>query len=202
MTPYPSAAATTKSGSELLHILEQKAPAKRALQEELGWPTEPRRALLCFPTGVSDGLGGALLKELLPGLLQIPVQIVILGKGPASYGAYLTEIAAKHNHRLAILPHDDTSLERMLLASDLSLFLVDPSALPELSRCLRSGAVPVAPAMPLLKNYDPNQENGNAFLYEAQTHWQAFAAVVRALETYRFPYDWKTIQKEGMAHAS
>ena len=86
------------------------------------------------------------------------------------------------------------------MCTDLSftLFLSDPATLPELSRCLQSGAVPVAPTTKLLKNYDPNQENGNAFLYEALTHWQAFAAVVRALETYRFPYDWKTIQKEGM----
>ena len=198
MTPYSPPATTTKADGTLLNIWEQKAPAKCALQEKLGWPTEPRRALLCIPTGVSDSLGGQLLKDVLLGLLQMPVQILILGKGPASYGAYLTDISHKHSHRLAILPHDESSVERMLVASDMSLFFVDPSALSELPRCLQSGAVPIAPAGTILKNYDPNQENGNAFLYESLTHWQAFAAVVRALETYRFPYDWKTIQKEGM----
>ena len=38
------------------------------------------------------------------------------------------------------------------------------------------------------------------FMFEKITVWHAFAAVVRALETYRFPFDWKTIQKHCMQH--
>ncbi len=195
MTPSSHAAPAATRG---LHILEEKPAAKRAFQEAQGWPAEPRRALLCIPTGVSDALGGALLMEMLPGLLQMPVQIAVLGKGPASYGQKLTELARQHGHRLTIVPDAEQARAAMLLAADMSLFLIDPQALPELDSCRRVGAVPVALRTGALQNYDPNQESGTAFLYDSPTVWHAFAAVVRALETYRFPYDWKTIQKHDL----
>ena len=45
------------------------------------------------------------------------------------------------------------------------------------------------------------QEDGNAFTYDQLTHWHCFAAAVRAIETYRFPYDFKTIQKHCVARS-
>jgi glycogen synthase len=86
----------------------------------------------------------------------------------------------------------------MLAASDMALFLTEPADHAELAHCLSYGTVPVSVASQSLKNYDPNQEQGNAFLFEKTTVWQAFAAVVRALETFRFPFDWRTIQRHGM----
>ncbi len=54
--------------------------------------------------------------------------------------------------------------------------------------------VPLSPKkMPRLQNYDPNREKGNAFTFEKMNPWLMFAAMVRACETYRFPFDWKCI---------
>lgn len=176
---------------------EEKAERKRALQADLGWPEEPRRALLAIPAGVSDRLGGRLLMDVIPGLLELPVSILILGKGSASYGQALLALGKEHRHRLAIIPNGTENVDAMLAAADMALFSTDPADLPELAACIRSGAVPVAPASEALENYNPNQESGTAFLYEKENPWHCFAAVVRALETYRFPFDWRTIQKNG-----
>ena len=46
---------------------------------------------------------------------------------------------------------------------------------------------------PLLENYHPNEETGNAFTYSGTSSWCVFMGLVRALETYRFPYDWMHI---------
>jgi starch synthase len=182
-----------------VETLEYKVQNKTALQEELGWPAEPKRALLCIPTGVSDQLGGKLLQELIPGLLELPVEILILGKGSASYGKMLTELAKEHNHRIAIIPHDEGAIRKMLAASDIGLFLTK-DADDEIAACLRYGTIPVGPACDALQDYNPNQESGNSFVYKKENVWHAFAGVVRALETYKFPFDWKTIQKHGMGH--
>ncbi len=182
-------------------ILEQKTAAKMALQEELGWPAEPKRAMVCLPAGMSDALGGELLKEMLPGLLELPVEILILGKGSSSYGKFLTDLATKHSHRIAIIPNSDEVVRAMVLASDMALFLTDPSELSELPLCLKSGTLAIGPESRYLQNYNPNQESGNGFTYAQATCWQAYAAIVRALETYRFPFDWKTIQKHCVATA-
>ncbi len=181
------------------HTLEQKVHNKVALQEKLGWPAEPKRPMICIPTGISDTTGGMLLREILPGLLELPISLVVLGKGSSSYGALLTDVAKEHSHTVAIVPNDEKSIHTMFAASDIALFLGDTQkAEQELTMALAFGTVPVAPAAKELKNYNPNQENGNAFTFDKLNAWHCFAALVRALETYRFPFDWKTIQKTGM----
>lgn len=182
--------------------LEQKSANKVALQEELGWAPEPKRAMICLPSGMSEKLGGELLKELMEGLLTLPVEIVILGKGSADYGAYLTEVTKKHSHRIAIVPNDEKHIRKMFAAADIALFLSDATDLAELEAALRYGTVPVCPQTKKLRDYNPNQENGEAFLFEKLTVWNAFGAIVRALETFRFPYDWRTIQRQCMERAS
>ncbi len=178
--------------------LEYKVQNKVSLQEELGWAAEPKRAVICIPTGVSDQLGGKLLEELLPGLLELPVELLILGKGSADYGKMLTDIAKEHRHRIAIIPNDAKHIAKMYAAADMALFLCDPQGMEELTAALRFGTVPVTPQALTVHDYNPNQESGNAFVYSKLTVWHCFAALVRALETFRFPYDWKSIQKECM----
>lgn len=189
---------TTIAHRYTVKSLEQKLQNKTALQEELGWPAEPKRAMICLPAGMTDELGGALLMDLLPGLLSLPVEILVYGKGSSQYGALFTQLAATHNHRVAIMPANEESQRKMFAAADISLFLTDPADMPQLKHALAYGAVPVAPETDALMNYNPNQESGNAFLFEAHSPWLAFAGVVRALETYRFPFDWRTIQRHCM----
>jgi starch synthase len=179
-----------KNGSD---ALDKKIESKISLQEALEWVAEPKRPMLCIPTGVSDELGGELLKEVLPGLLTLPVEIVILGKGSAAYGSYLTDIVKKNAHRIGIV--DEAHKQAMYEASDMALFLADATDREELSECLRHGVVPVCMKTESVDAYNPNQESGEAFLFEKPVVWHCFGAVVRALETYRFPFDWKTIQK-------
>lgn len=181
--------------------LEGKVQNKVALQQELRWPEEPKRALLCLPAGMTDGLGGALLRELLPGLLTLPLNLVILGKGSSSYGKLFTELAKEESHRIAIIPNEETMIRKMYAGCDMALFCEASSKQPELRTCLRYGVVPIAPLEEHLLDYNPNQERGTAFTYSEPTPWHAFTAIVRALETFRFPFDWKTIQRQCMEQA-
>lgn len=178
--------------------LELKAAAKAALQAELGWSEEPKRPIVCLPMGMTDALGGEVLVQLVPGLLTLPVELLIRGKGAGNYGELFTKLSKEYGHRIAIIPDEKGALRDMLLASDMALFLADASGTPELKRALSSGVIPVSVPGKDLKNYNPNQEEGNAFTFDKSTVWHAFAGLVRALETFRFPYDWKTIQKQAI----
>lgn len=200
MTPHAHATDADTARKEGRKLLEEKAKHKAALQRHLGWPEEGKRAVICLPLGMSDELGGALLKDVLPGLLTLPVEILILGKGSAVYGKLFTDLAKTHRHKIAIIPNQETAVRHMLAASDMALFLHAPSAA-DLKTCLVAGAVPVTLATDLAEDYNPNQETGNAFVFDQQTPWHAFGAMVRALETFKFPYDWKTIQLHGLEAA-
>ncbi len=179
-------------------ILDQKAAAKAVLQQELGWEKQPRRAMVCLATGMSDALGGALLEEVMAGLLTLPLQIVVVGKGSSEYGKYFSKLAADKPRKIGIVANDASSIENALRASDMALFCA-PANEDDLRSCLAQGAIPLSPSSSILMNYDPNQEAGNAFTFDQLTHWHCFAAAVRAMETYRFPYDWKTLQKNAVA---
>lgn len=67
----------------------------------------------------------------------------------------------------------------------------------DIAEVLKNGCVPVA----LLDGnstveYSPFKEKGNGFYFNSPTKWEIFAAIVRALETYQFPYDWENLVKE------
>lgn len=178
-----------------LATLDQKLQQKVALQSELGWPQEPKRPVLCLSAGMTDALGGQLLSDVLPGILTLQVELLVLGKGSATYGSLFTKLAKEHGHRVHIVSDTDDAVRTMLTASDMALFLSADHPRADVERCLRYGTVPVAPSMTPLDDYNAVQETGNAFLYDIPTQWGCFAALVRATETFKFPYDWKTIQK-------
>lgn len=181
--------------------LEGKLMNKTALQEQIGWAPEPKRPLLCLPSGMTEKLGGKLFEELLPGLLSLPLELIVVGKGSANYGALFTKLAKEHKHRIHIVPDKDELLRKMYAASDMALFLSDPAGSQELQWCLAYGVVPITIASDALEDYDPVQESGNSFIFEGKNAWLCFGSLVRAMETYKLPYDWRTIVKHGMGAA-
>ncbi len=198
MTPLSPLSDTKIARRYGVRTLEHKMENKTALQKEMGWPMESKIPILCLPLGMSEALGGAMFQELLPGIFSLPVELLVLGKGSSEFGALFTRLAKERSHRMAILPADETSMRKMYAAADMALFLTDPSSLEELDHCLEYSVVPIAPESKLLENYNPVQETGNSFLFQQPTTWHVFAAIVRAIETYKFPFDWRTIERHGM----
>lgn len=150
---------------------------------------------------MTDAEGGELLETLLPGLMTLPIQLLILGKGSEHFGKICTQLAKERSHQVAIIPNKPESIDAMLTASDIAFFCTKPKNELVIS-CLEHGIVPVSVEAKELSNYNPNQESGNAFLAEDETVWHTFAALVRALETYKFPFDWKTIQRNALESMS
>lgn len=177
--------------------VEHKMENKTALQESLGWIEEPKQPIVCIASGMTEQLGGKLLEETIEGLLELPVSIVIRGRGSKKYGEYFTKLASEHSHRVAIVADDEEHLRSMLSGSDIAMFFSEAEG-DELENALRYGTIPVSLPNALLQNYNPVQESGNSFVYETPNKWNCFASLVRALETFKFPYDWRTIQKNAM----
>lgn len=42
-------------------------------------------------------------------------------------------------------------------------------------------------------DYNPLKEKGNGFYFKQENKWEIFAALIRAIETYQFPYDWQNL---------
>src|SRR2546429_9805564 len=65
------------------------------------------------------------------------------------------------------------------------------------------GSVPIVRAVgglaDTVQEYHPRSGEGNGFVFTNYDPWELFAAIVRALELYRFTDIWRTLQQRGMA---
>jgi glycogen synthase len=87
---------------------------------------------------------------------------------------------------------NNPKIEEYLKAADMAVVFEDH--LETLEAVMQKGAVVIGhEKSAFLQNYHPNDETGNAFTYATINPWEVFTAMVRAIETYRFPYDWQNI---------
>ncbi len=151
--------------------------------------------------GEKELINREMMFNLLEGLRVLPVRVVVVNTQQPSDVNNLSEVEEMmHNHIVWYNPKTDNSgrgkeekeIDRLLLAADMAVLF--NSNIDLIKLLMNYGVVVISDEKaPLLENYKPNQESGNSFMYKKKNQWGVFAAIVRALETYKFPYDWKNI---------
>ena len=131
-----------------------------------------------------------LLEQVLCGIKEIEASVLILA----------TKVSCSHALLAIFLQIDinEKNLHQALAAGD--IILLPNHCNPEITQaCHAYGIVPIAASTQnSMSDYNPVEETGNCFTYQSNSTWSMFAAVVRALETFKLPYDWQRIQKNGM----
>lgn len=187
--------------------LGNKVKNKLALQEELGLTLDQRLPLLGFVGRLVDQKGIDLILAQMPQLLSTPCQLVILGSGFPHYEAALTEIANTHPGRVSVtIGYNESFAHRIEASSDIFLMpsLFEPCGLNQLYS-LRYGTLPVVHAVGGLRDTVFEQqgeavdEHANGFVFEHPTPELLFAAIERALATYKHPAHWKQLQLNAMS---
>lgn len=135
---------------------------------------------------------------------DLPVDIRVQGKSPVLLVAADSKIPdellrglSALNVNVVILSKHMDLYEKLLWAADMILVLSDK---PErvLQDAWSNGVIPICSSFAEgAQNYNPNKETGNSFTFEDENPWKIFAAIVRALETFKFPYDWSHIVSQA-----
>lgn len=107
-----------------------------------------------------------------------------------------------HAH-FTVLGDKNTRLKKAFSAEEgvegADMWVVLGDQLPaEFEMITRNGTVPVI-RQGIIRDaveFNPVKEEGNSFLFEEVNEWTVYAALVRAIENYGFPYDWKNLQNE------
>lgn len=96
-----------------------------------------------------------------------------------------------------IIKKADTAGEKKLFKLADTILVLNPES-KLFKEALKSGVVPIILKTPklTLKEYDLLSEQGVCFCFENINKWEIFAAIVRAFESYKFPYDWKNIVRQ------
>ena len=163
--------------------------------------------VLIFATdlnGEKELMPREFLYSLLQGCLAVNIKVVVVDTQQPSDINNLGELTDKHEgHVIWYNPGTDNSgknreekeIDRLLMAADMAV--VFNSHLELINLLMSYGVVLVSEdRSPLLENYKPNEETGNSFLYKKRDLWSVYASLVRALESYKFPYDWNNIVRK------
>lgn len=178
------------------NTIEKKRLNKEEFQKEFALHQDKKTLLLVITTELTEKNGFELLEELLTGVKTLGVQLAIRGVGTARFQKLILDFAEQNPGKITVLEDSEDNLRKMYAAADASLFFTrNRETEEEIKNALAYAAIPLAPRSfsDLVEDYNPNLEKGNAFIFEEGDIWSAFAALVRANEQYRFPYDWKTI---------
>jgi starch synthase len=184
-----------------------KAANKRALQQELGWPPQPDIPLIGMVGRMVHQKGLDLVLEALPRLLELPLQLVILGQGEGRFEQALRKQAARHGERIAVrIGYDERLAHRIEAGADIFLMpsRFEPCGLNQLYS-LRYGTVPIVRRVGGLADtvvdatpYNLKAGKATGIVFERPEMKALHAAVRRALALYRDPRRWRALALTGM----
>jgi len=184
-----------------------KAVCKQHLQQAFRLPAEPRTPLVGMVTRLADQKGLDLVAEIINDLLGLGVQFVLLGTGDPKYHALVEDLTARRPGQVGGRLGFDNALAHLIEAGA-DLFLMpsryEPSGLNQLYS-LRYGTVPVVRrtgglADSIVDTTPQTLEDGtaNGFVFDAYTPAALWEALRRALDAYRAPAVWLSVQQHGM----
>jgi hypothetical protein len=164
-------------------LLDKKRKTKKALCDKLSIDGSGALLGIVLDKKLSKS-EKRILRNIIEGAEHINVNVVIL-----------TDTSLFNPGKIPHLEYSRENRHKLLEASDMSLIF----SFSDVQEILLNGTVPISPNRKEIADYDPNRETGNGFVYKENDHWCAFATLVRAVETFRFPYDWTNIVKKGVS---
>lgn len=180
-------------------MIQNKEKNKIAFCQDFELPYDKKIPLLCITYPLTDKNNINIIQDVMNGILEQPVQIVLMGIGTEKYQNYFTELAEKFPKQISIIPDDDENRRKVYAASNIALIPSESNECnKEAENAMNYGVVPVISNQDFVENYNPVQESGNAFVYSKGSPWSFFATLIRALENFKFPYDWKNISVNAM----
>ncbi len=160
--------------------------------------------LVGMVTRLVDQKGLDLVEEALPQMLELGIQLVVLGTGIPRYEEYLRQVAEQNAGVVAALIKFDNRLAHLIEAgSDMFLMpsLYEPCGLNQMYS-LRYGSVPVVRATGGLADTvidsDAHPARGVGFTFSPYTAAAMVDALARAVRAYHEAERWREIQRRGM----
>lgn len=178
---------------------------KAILQRKFNLPERDDVFILAMVSRLSEQKGFELVMEALePLLANFDFQFIVLGSGDSRYMTYFEELDRQHENVATHLTYDDILPHVIYAGADAVLIpsRFEPCGLTQME-AMRYGAVPIVRKVGGLadsvEDVDPDRDTGTGFVFNDYTHYALYGAVVRALETFRYPKVWENIVRRAMA---
>ena len=189
------------------HNLAKKLTNKTKLQKQFKLPVKSKTPLIGLVSRLVEQKGLEAILGSMDKLMEMPLQIVILGTGEKVYEKALVKWASKYPEKLAVIIGYNEALSHQIeAASDIYLMpsTFEPCGLNQLYS-LRYGTLPLARNVGGLADtvIDTNEKTiknktANGFIIENDTSIALTRAMQRALKSYKVQKTWKQLQINAM----
>lgn len=187
--------------------LQYKAINKAALQENLGLQQNADPLLIGFVGRLVEQKGVDIILDGLEKIMDLPVQLALLGSGQAAFESALLNAAERYPDRIAIKIGYSESLAHQIEAGS-DVFLMpsrfEPCGLNQMYS-MRYGTLPVVRSVGGLADTvtDANAnklatKTATGFVFNGDLGADLYQTLTRACELYQDKTRWKTVQLTAM----
>ena len=182
-----------------------KAEDKAALQRMLGLREEAGTPILAMVSRLVSHKGLDLICEVLHDIMELPVQLVILGKGDRRYEEFFYWAAQQYSGRMAVRLDYNEALS-MAIYAGADLFLMpsksEPCGLSQMI-AMRYGTVPIVRETGGLKDtvqpYEAWRDAGNGFTFANYASGDMLYVIREAVYLYKdYPDAFSRLRKRAM----
>ena len=167
-----------------------KAKCKTHIQKKFGLEQEQEYPLFCSVARLVEQKGIELIKQILPQLMDLGIQLIIFGQGEQKYVDYFTECAKKYPGQFGFSSdYSEAVASEVFAGADFYLMpsRFEPCGLSQMM-AMRYGTVPVVHETGGLKDsirpYRQFDGIGDGFSFANYTGKDLYLAIVDALKVY------------------
>lgn len=189
--------------------LDRKHKNKRELQKLVGLEQKNNVPLIGLVHRLTEQKGFELIKRAMPVLTRLPLQMLVIGTGERDYIAVFRKASKRYSGMIGIFTPaigsevNEELSSRVYAGSDMFLMpsRYEPCGISQLIS-LRYGSIPIVHETGGLSDtvvdFDPRTGKGTGFVFSRYTHEDLLIAIVRALETYKYPKVWERLTWQAM----
>lgn len=184
--------------------LDGKAMNKMKLRKGLGFKSKGNKPLIGIISRLADQKGIDLVVDFLDQILDLDVELVILGTGDKNYENILTENMHQYGDRFsAIIGYNDKKARAIYAGSDMFLMpsRFEPCGLGQLM-ALKYGTIPIVRGtgglLDSIIDYKRTADRGNGFVFHDFDGEEMLKSIKDAISVYNKPIEWNNLVKKAM----
>ena len=188
--------------------LNNKIENKKYLQKYFNLPVKQNVPVLGMVTRIAEQKGFDLVMQIIEDVLKQDIQFVIMGSGEKTYESFFKKLQKKYPKKVGIhLEFDDKKATSVYAGSDMFLMpsRFEPCGLGQLIS-LRYGSIPIVRAVgglaDTITDFNPRTGKGNGFIFHSYNPKSLLVAIIRAIESYKYPEAWNKLVIAGMQEST
>jgi starch synthase len=185
--------------------LAAKQICKKSLQRTMGLPAKSSRPLVGMISRLTSQKGFDLVEKSFDRLMEVELQLVLLGSGESHYEEFFRAAADRFPDRVAVrIGFDDALAHQIEAGADIFLMpsLYEPCGLNQMFS-LKYGTIPVVRAVGGLKDtvedYDAEKRAGTGFVFGPFETEALMEALVRAIKVFQKKPAWTALRRQAMS---